>query len=119
MAPNHRHSQRRTRCRFCDRPPADGQHRLPGRRGPICIECVQAGLYVASDGETRASGGGTELVVVRTMGAVCDFCGRREREPFLVFRRKLVRVQCRQLGSVICADCLDRGGDLLNEVLRH
>jgi hypothetical protein len=113
-------AQRRACCRFCGRPPNHGRPRLPGRHGPICLDCLQAGLYVVADGEARASGNGTDLVALRTtVEAVCDFCGRGERESFLGFRRALARMQCRQLGSVICADCLDRGGDLLNEALRH
>jgi hypothetical protein len=118
MAPSDSRNPRS--CLFCRRVPGPGQHRMPGRRGPICVECVQAGLYVVADGMARASSGGTDLVPLRAEAELaCDFCGRGERPAFLGFRRALVRMRCTQSGSVICVDCLDRGGDLFNEVLRH
>ncbi|WP_199432900.1 hypothetical protein [Qaidamihabitans albus] len=113
-------SRHTARCRFCGRPPAPGQHRLPGPLGPICMECVQAGLYLVGDGEERVSHGGTDLVRVQSSAeTVCEFCGRGQRHSFLGVRRSLRRMRCRQLGSVICVDCLDRGGDLLNRALRQ
>ncbi|GLY66567.1 hypothetical protein [Amycolatopsis taiwanensis] len=107
-------------CRFCDRPPRPGQYRAPGPRGPICVDCLEAGLQLVHDGQARVSLGGTHLALAASPGEqACEFCGRSERRSFLGLRRALARMSCPQRGSVICADCLDRGGDLLNRVARE
>jgi hypothetical protein len=107
-------------CRFCDRLPEPGQHRAPGPRGPICADCLEEGLMLVRDGQERISRGGTGLALAASAtGQACEFCGRSERRTFFGFRRPLARMSCRQRGSVICADCLNRGGDLLNRVSRE
>ncbi|HKS49185.1 MAG TPA: hypothetical protein VJT49_29565 [Amycolatopsis sp.] len=108
------------RCRFCDRLPAPGQRRAPGPRGPICADCLETGLLLVNDRRERVSPGGTGLALVISPAAqACEFCGRSERRTFFGFRRPLARMSCTQQGSVICADCLNRGGDLLNWVSRQ
>lgn len=107
-------------CRFCDRAPEPGQHRAPGPRGPICIDCLEAGLRLVRDGHERVSRGGTALaLMISPAQAACEFCGRGERRTFFGFRRPLARMSCAEHGAVICADCLNRGGDLLNRVSRE
>jgi hypothetical protein len=104
-------------CRFCGtvRGP-----RVPGKAGPICVDCVRAGLRVARDGADRETPGGDVLAAVTSpLAAVCEFCGRRERRTFLGLRRPLLRVTCAQRDAVICVDCLDHAGDVLNLALRH
>ncbi|NIH83515.1 hypothetical protein [Amycolatopsis granulosa] len=80
---------------------------------------MEAGLGLVRDGHPRVSRGGTELERVRGGGQPCEFCDRSDRRGFFGFTRSLRRMSCRQTGAVICDDCLDRGGNLLNEVLRH
>ncbi|SDW39303.1 ClpX C4-type zinc finger [Amycolatopsis xylanica] len=107
------------RCRFCGREESAGQHRAPGPKGPICPSCVEAGLALVRDGEARSSAGGTTLLrLTPDAEAACDQCGRWERLTFLGFRRPLVRMSCEELGSVICAACLDAAGDLINKASR-
>jgi hypothetical protein len=106
-------------CRFCGRPPRRGDHRVPGPAGPICLDCVRAGLRVVGDGEERPNPAGEVLDAVSAAQApVCEFCGRREHRTFLGFRRPLVRLRCAARDAVICVDCLDRAGDTLNLALR-
>src|SRR6187399_2399451 len=100
-------------CRFCGRLPGPGQHRAPGPRGPICADCLETGLFLVRDGQERVSRGGTVLALAPVTVA-CEFCGRIERRTFFGRRRPLARMTCAERGSVICADCLNRGGDLLN-----
>lgn len=93
---------------------------MPGPAGPICTDCVQAGLRLVHDGVLRTSEGGSVLAPVRSLAAyVCEYCGRREHRTFLGFRRPLARMSCEQFGAVICVDCLDRAGDLLNSAYRR
>ncbi|WP_328454658.1 MULTISPECIES: hypothetical protein [unclassified Amycolatopsis] len=107
-------------CRFCGRPPRPRDHRVPGPSGPICVDCVQAGLWVIRDGGERPNEAGETLEAVSSPQApVCEFCSRRERRTFLGFRRPLVRVRCAPRDAVICGDCLDHAGDALNLALRQ
>lgn len=104
-------------CRFCGsvRGP-----RVPGKAGPICLDCVRTGIRVAGDGVDRETTSGDVLAAVTSpLAAVCGSCGRRERRTFLGLRRPLLRVSCAQRDAVICADCLDHAGDVLNVALRH
>ncbi|GLY37294.1 hypothetical protein Amsp01_033180 [Amycolatopsis sp. NBRC 101858] len=104
-------------CRFCGT--VHGP-RVPGKAGPICVDCVRAGLRVVRDGADRETGSGDVLAAVTSpLAAVCEFCGRRERRTFLGLRRPLLRVDCAARDAVICADCLDHAGDVLNLALRH
>ncbi|MEA5361517.1 hypothetical protein VA596_18380 [Amycolatopsis sp., V23-08] len=106
-------------CRFCGRLPRSGAPRVPGPAGPICLDCVRAGLRVVGDGEERTNEAGERLDAVSDLQApVCEFCGRRERRTFLGFRRPLVRLRCAPRDAVICVDCLDSAGDALNLALR-
>jgi hypothetical protein len=105
-------------CRFCGRLPEPGQHRAPGPRGPICADCLEDGLLLVRDGRERISHGGTALALAPAARA-CEFCDRTERRTFLGRRRPLMRMGCAERGSVICADCLERGGDLLNRISRE
>ncbi|GHE82237.1 hypothetical protein GCM10017786_11280 [Amycolatopsis deserti] len=107
------------RCRFCDTPPAAGEARVPGPAGPICARCVETGLGLVRDGRPRTSRGGTELDRIRAGGAPCEFCDRTDRRSFFGFTRGLRRMRCAQTGAVICDDCLDHSGNLLNQALRH
>ncbi|MFD4190388.1 hypothetical protein [Amycolatopsis thermoflava] len=107
------------RCRFCDTPPAAGERRVPGPAGPICARCVETGLGLVRDGQPRTSRGGTDLERLRSGGEPCEFCDRTDRRTFLGFTRSLPRMRCAQTGAVICDDCLDRSGNLLNQALRH
>ena len=93
---------------------------MPGPEGPICTDCLETGLQLARDGHARPSQGGTNLLRVNsTSDSACEFCGRRERTTFLGFHRPLARMSCPEIGSVICVDCLDHGGDVINKALRH
>ncbi len=93
---------------------------MPGPDGPICASCIAAGLKLVHDGQARPSRGETVLVRVTSRDdEACEFCERRERYTFLGFRRSLARMKCPELGAVICADCLDHGGDLINKAYRH
>lgn len=105
------------RCRFCGRDA--GRRRAPGPKGPICQDCVEAGLAIIADGEARGSAGGTTLLrLLPDAEDTCDHCDRRERLTFLGFRRPLARMSCAELESVICADCLDKAGDVINKSYR-
>jgi len=106
------------RCRFCDTPPTAGERRAPGPEGPICVRCVEAGLGVVHDGRARTSRG-AELERLTTPEPPCEFCDRTGRRSFLGFHRALPRMRSAHTGAVICDDCLDRSGTLLNEALRH
>jgi hypothetical protein len=111
---------RSVRCRFCYRMAAPGLHRAPGPEGPICADCVETGLALVRDGEERASRGGTALArLAPDAENPCEFCDRGVRYSFLGFRRPLARMICRQSGAVICVDCLDRSGDLINRAHWH
>ena len=72
------------------------------------------------DGRERRSLGGTGLARLTAVTEdACEFCGRRERRSFLGFHRTLPRMSCAQENAVICADCLNRGGELINKFLRQ
>lgn len=72
------------------------------------------------DGRERRSLGGTGLARLTAVSDdACEFCGRRERRSFLGFHRRLARMSCPQAQAVICADCLNRGGELINKFLRQ
>jgi len=89
------------------------------RTRPICVDCVRTELRITRDGADRESGAGDVLAAVTSpLAAVCDFCGRRERRTFLGLRRPLLRVDCAARDAVICVDCLDHAGDVLNVALR-
>jgi hypothetical protein len=97
-----------------------GQHRVPGPSGPICTDCLEAGLMLVRDGRERRSLGGTGLArLTSAADDACEFCGRRERRTFLGRHRSLPRMRNMQAGAVICGDCLNRGGELINHVLRQ
>ncbi|KAA9166364.1 hypothetical protein FPZ12_002030 [Amycolatopsis acidicola] len=107
-------------CRFCGRKSGPGEHRAPGPLGPICPSCLEAGLALVRDGRERRSRGGTSLVRVVSAGSdACEFCDRSVRRSFFGRHRPLPRMSCTQGHAVICRDCLDRGGELLNHVLRQ
>ncbi len=106
-------------CRFCGRGARRGRPGVTGPIGPICADCVQAGLRLLRDGTNQLSKGGTVLIPLYTVTAsVCEYCGRRERRTFLGRRRTLARMSCEELGAVICLDCLDQAGDLINQAVR-
>ena len=72
------------------------------------------------DGRERRSLGGTGLARVTSItDDACEFCGRRDRRNFLGFHRPLARMSCAQAHATICADCLNRGGELINKYLRQ
>lgn len=105
-------------CRYCGREPESGQHRVPGPSGPICARCTEDGLALATAGR-HAPELDTRLALVSAKDdAPCEFCERGIRRTFLGFARPLVRVRGNADGAVICADCLDRAGDLLNKAIR-
>ena len=105
-------------CRFCGQAPTRCQHRVPGPRGPICAECVEAGLYLTMRGRTRPSDRAITVDrLARGDHERCEFCRRWCRGSFLGIHRKLCRVICPNTGAVICADCLDTGGELLNRAI--
>lgn len=107
-------------CRFCGRLPVRGQVRAPGPVGPICADCLSAGLKLTRDHGAQTSSGGTDLVEIHAITAnVCEYCGRRERRTFLGGHRPLSRMHCAQFDATICVDCLNQGGDLLNRAARH
>ncbi|PRX46587.1 hypothetical protein B0I33_107164 [Prauserella shujinwangii] len=110
--------RRQLGCRFCARVPVAGEPRFPGPRGPICVPCLETGLRLVA---TRRPGPDRERTgVVRTRSAddlACECCGRYERRDFLGFRRPLTRMHSPEAGAAICADCLDRAGDLINRAL--
>ncbi|HVV07683.1 hypothetical protein [Amycolatopsis sp.] len=107
-------------CRFCGRAPTPGEYRAPGPLGPICPSCLEAGLALVRDGRERRSRGGTVLVrVITPEDDACEFCERSVRRGFFGRHRPLPRMSCTQAHAVICRDCLDRGGELLNHVLRQ
>jgi hypothetical protein len=81
---------------------------------------LEAGLQLVHDGLARVSHGGTSLALaVSPVEQACEFCDRSERRTFFGFRRTLPRMSYPRRGSVICVDCLNRGGDLLNRVGRE
>ena len=107
-------------CRFCGRAPAPGQLRAPGPVGPICADCLTAGLKLTRDRDEQVSSGGTALVEIHAItGNVCEYCGRRERRTFLGGHRPLSRMHCAQSDATICVDCLNQGGDLINRAGRR
>lgn len=113
-----RSGRRPQACRFCGRAPGRGQHRVPGPVGAICSDCVEAGLYLTMRGRTRP--GDRDITVTRLARddhERCEFCQRASRRNLLGLRRELCRVVCPETGAVICADCLDIGGDLLNRAI--
>lgn len=111
---------RLARCRFCGRRPAPGEFRAPGPHGPICPDCLEAGLLLVRDRQPRRSLGGSALRFSSDpAGQACEFCGRRERRTFLGLHRPLRRMNTSEGDAVICADCLDRGGELINQAVRQ
>ncbi|MTD56473.1 hypothetical protein GKO32_21205 [Amycolatopsis sp. RM579] len=103
-------------CRFCDRPGAKGRYRAPGPVGPICRECLDAGRDLCRDGKERLLGGLNLARLVTAPGIPCEFCDRDERRPWLRHAQPLPRMRRVPGDSVICADCLDRGEQLLARV---
>ncbi|MGH3436623.1 MAG: hypothetical protein ACRDRN_09155 [Sciscionella sp.] len=108
----------RAPCRFCDQV-KPGVPRMPGPVGPVCAGCIEVGLRLLRDGR-QSEAGGSALVRLRSAeDAPCEFCDRRERRTFLGFRRSLRRMARPAADAVVCLDCLDRGGDLINRAARH
>lgn len=105
-------------CRFCSRPPVRGEYRAPGPRGPICPDCLHAGVLVCDDGRERELGDVRLAQLPEADTTACEFCGRSERRAFLRRRRALPRMRSAGGDAVICADCLDLGGRLLDHVIR-
>lgn len=105
-------------CRFCGRHAARGEYRAPGPQGPICTDCLHAGVLVCDDGRERSLGDVRLAQLVATDATACEFCGRSERRrAFLRRRRPLPRVGRAGGDAVICVDCLNLGGRLLDHVL--
>ncbi|WP_236792444.1 hypothetical protein [Amycolatopsis sp. GM8] len=102
-------------CRFCDRPGAEGLHRAPGPFGPICPDCLDAGRELCRDGRERVLGVNLARLVTAP-GIRCEFCDRDERHALLWHARPLPRMRRLPGESVICADCLARGAQLLARV---
>lgn len=105
-------------CRFCGRMPKPGQHRVSGPHGPICSDCIEIGLSVTGTRKPHDVDGGH----LRRLGSkdsdVCEFCDRGVRLSFLGFRRPLSKARAAESGAVICADCLDWAGTLINRAIR-
>lgn len=106
-------------CRFCGQARSRAKHRVPGPAGPICADCIEAGLHVVAHGEP-GPGHEESSLVLRGSGTdtACEFCERSHRYTFLGRRKGLTRVVFPVNGAVICHDCLDRSGDLLNRAIR-
>ena len=104
-------------CHFCGQAPKPGQHRVSGPQGPICADCIESGLWLAASRKHEVDG--EQLVRLDTADdGECEFCERQARLSFLGFRRKLTRVRAPGSGAVVCADCLDWAGDLINRAVR-
>lgn len=102
-------------CAFCGRSRSGVGYLVVAEQVNICASCIELGLQVVRDGQARITEGGTELTVLPPgEGPECDLCGRTVRLSFLGFRRKLSRMTCEKRGSVMCFECLDRRGDLVN-----
>lgn len=102
-------------CAFCGRARRQAGYLVLSEHGNICADCIELGLQVARDGQARESAGDTELTRLRSADdPACDLCGRSMRLSFLGFRRTLARMTCARFGSVMCLDCLDSRGDLVN-----
>lgn len=107
-------------CRFCGSPRAPRQHRAPGPQGPICTDCLEIGLRLVHDGRPYPDATAPLFVRIRSaQEPSCEFCGRAQRRSFLGLHRPLARMSCPRTGSVVCEDCLDQAGDLLNHTLRQ
>lgn len=102
-------------CRFCDSPGAEGWHRAPGPRGPICPRCLHAGRELCRDGRERILGMNLARLVTAP-GIPCEFCDRDERHTRLHHTRPLPRMLREPGQAVICADCIARGAQLLARV---
>jgi hypothetical protein len=105
-----------TGCAFCGRSRRQVSYLVVADEVGICASCIEVGLLVARDQKPRQSEGGTEFTGLRSAtDPPCDLCGRSVRLSFLGFRRTLRRMVCTETGSVMCLDCLDHRGDLVNE----
>ncbi|MDV6012187.1 hypothetical protein [Haloechinothrix sp. LS1_15] len=109
-----------TVCRYCARTRSTQQHRAPMPAGPICADCIEAGLFVASHGTPGLPEENSPPARLERHDTTdCESCGRHARETFLGFRqRKLVRVVFPRNGAVLCVECLDSSGDLINRAIR-
>ncbi|GAA4659935.1 MULTISPECIES: hypothetical protein [Amycolatopsis] len=105
-------------CRFCGRPGAEGLHRAPGPRGPVCPDCLEVGSLLCQDGQERFLGELNLARLVTAPGVPCEFCDRDSRRALPWRRRPLPRMRCVPGDAVICADCLARGRQLLACVSR-
>lgn len=104
-------------CRFCARPPRREEHRVTGPSGAICADCIEVGLYLALRGRARPPRElGLERLAHRDPRS-CEFCGRRTQWRWLGSHHALAKVACPDTGAVICADCLNRNGELLNRAI--
>lgn len=93
---------------------------MRGPLGPICADCISVGLHLVRDGQQRQDPAGASLVRLRSAEQPpCEFCGRRDRRTFLGFQRSLARMNHVEVGSVICVDCLNKAGDLINQTARR
>lgn len=103
-------------CAFCGRSRRQVSYLVVADEASICASCIEVGLLVARDGKPRRSESGTEFTGLRSAtDPPCDLCGRSVRLSFFGFRRTLRRMTCTETGSVMCLDCLDHRGDLVNK----
>ncbi|MBA0128199.1 hypothetical protein H0B56_21860 [Haloechinothrix sp. YIM 98757] len=107
-------------CQLCARAESARQHRAPGPSGPICASCIEAGLHAVSSGaDEGAADDALPVRLGRHDTTACESCERSSRDSFLGFRRRsLARVTFPRSGTVLCAECLDSSGDLINRAVR-
>lgn len=117
MTTNNASGRTMVKCRFCGRLPVQGLPRAPGPVGPICADCLTAGLTLIRRGPTGEPAALAALA--SSSEVVCEYCGRWERRTFLGRHKSLKRLTGGAEHAVICADCLDRGGDLINRAARR
>lgn len=90
---------------------------MTGPEGAICADCIEVGLYLALRGRSRPPREFALERLARRDQQCCEFCGRREQWRWLGSHHALPKVVCRESGAVICADCLNRNGELLNRAI--
>lgn len=106
------------RCRFCGRSGSRQRPLVSGPLGPICAGCVETGLALVRAGGEHPGNGAGRLVRLRGADEVpCEFCERAMRLSFFGFRRPLSRMACMTTGAVVCADCLEQKGKLINNTI--
>lgn len=102
-------------CPFCDRPKNRGQRRVPGVAGTLCVNCIQVGLRIVT-GSAQAEDHGLIRLAAATDPA-CQFCRREQRRTFIGLHRRLERICRSRRGVVVCADCLDEAGNVVNDAV--